>query len=190
MSSLSAQLVLPVSSRDHVRGRTHSGLTLLEYGDYECPHCGAAHLVVEAVRWRMGARLRFAFRHFPLTQVHPHAHTAAEAAEAAGAQRKFWSMHDRLFAHQDALDVDSLLAHAVSIGLDVARFAEDLAEGVHRPRVREDFISGVRSGVNGTPTFFINQLRYDGPRDVASLIDALESAEAEESGRSADVAAP
>src|SRR5690348_15276899 len=136
MSSQSSQLVLPVSSRDHMRGPTSSGLTLLEYGDYECPHCGAAHPVVQAVRWKMGARLRFVFRHFPLTQIHPHAEKAAEAAEAAGAQRKFWAMHDRLFAHQDALDADSLLGHALSLGLDVARFAADLAQDVHRPRVR------------------------------------------------------
>jgi protein-disulfide isomerase len=147
-------------------------VTLLEYGDYECPYCGAAHPVVEAVRARMRSRLRFAYRHFPLTHVHAHAQRAAEAAEAAGAQGRFWEMHNLLFANQDALDDESLLVYSAQLDLDVARVARELAAGIHAPRVREDFMSGARSGVNGTPTFFFNGVRYDGPRDVESMIAA------------------
>jgi protein-disulfide isomerase len=168
------RLVLPVTARDHVRGPATAAVTLLEYGDYECPHCGAAHPVVEAVRWHMGTRMRFVYRHFPLSQAHPHAERAAQAAEAAGAQGQFWPLHDQLFTNQHDLDDDSLMLYAAALGLDVGRFAEDLATGIHAPRVREDFMSGVRSGVNGTPTFFFNGLRYDGRRDVESLVAAAE----------------
>ena len=182
MNTSSPRLVLTVSSRDHIRGPSQAPVTLVEYGDYECPHCAAAHLVVEAVRWQMASRLRFVFRHFPLSQIHPHAQHAAEAAEAAGAQRRFWAMHDRLFTHQDALDNDSLLAHAALIRLDVAQFARELATGIHALRVREDFATGVRSGVNGTPTLFMNGVRYDGPRDYDSLIAAIAHVQREGEG--------
>jgi protein-disulfide isomerase len=148
-------------------------VTLLEYGDFECPFCGAAHPVVETVRRMAGDELRFVYRHFPLTNIHPHAEGAAEAAEAAGAQGRFWEMHDRLFENQHALDPASLIEHAGALRLDVPRFASDLTERVFAPRVREDFLSGVRSGVNGTPTFFINDVRYDGPHDVPSLYQAI-----------------
>jgi protein-disulfide isomerase len=116
------------------------------------------------------------YRHFPLSNVHPHAEHAAEAAEAAGAQRHFWAMHDLLFQHQPALDDDSLLAYAEALALDIARFGEELIAGVHAPRVHEDFVNGVRSAVNGTPTFFINETRYDGPRDAPSLLAAVAEA--------------
>ena len=174
-TSVPPRLVLPVGERDHIRGPVNAPLTLLEYGDFECPHCGAAHPIVEAVRRRMGRRLRFVFRHFPLANIHPHAEAAAEAAEAAGAQGKFWEMHDRLFEHQEALADEDLLAHADALGLDVERFAAELADGTYAPRVRQDFISGVRSGVNGTPTFYINDVRHDGSYDAASLLAALEA---------------
>jgi protein-disulfide isomerase len=176
MSMVSPQLVLPVGPRDHIRGCARAPVILLEYGDYECPYCGATHPIIESVRGVMRNRLRFVYRHFPLASVHPHAQQAAEAAEAAGAQGRFWAMHDRLFDHQDALDTESLLAHAAAIGLDTGRVADELAAGVHRPRVREDFASGVRSGVNGTPTFYVNGVRHDGAADVASLIRAIERA--------------
>jgi protein-disulfide isomerase len=162
------QLTAPVSARDHHLGPLAAPVTLVEYGDYECPYCGAAHPVVTEVKRRLGDQLCLVYRHFPLTRVHPHAQLAAEAAEAAGAQGRFWPMHDMLFEHQDALDERSLLAYAAALGLDVNRFAGDLSSGAHVPRVREDFASGVRSGVNGTPTFFINGWRHDG----AAAIDA------------------
>ncbi|MBM4443548.1 MAG: DsbA family protein [Candidatus Rokubacteria bacterium] len=172
------RLTVPVGERDHIRGPVDAPLTLLEYGDYECPYCGAAHPVVEEVREAMGARLRFVYRHFPLSNIHPHAEPAAEAAEAAGAQKRFWPMHDLLFARQDALEPEDLVARAEALGLDVGRFARDLTQGTYRARVREDFMSGVRSGVNGTPTFYVNGVRYEGAPDAGSLLWALERARA------------
>jgi protein-disulfide isomerase len=176
MTTYAARLTVPVSQRDHVRGPAMAPVTLLEYGDYECPHCGAAHPMVVAVRRIAGNELSFVYRHFPLSNIHAHAERAAEAAEAAATQRRFWPMHDRLFAHQDALDDDSLLLHARALGLDVARFARELATRIHASGVREDFLSGVESGVRGTPTFFINDVRHDGPHDVASLVRAIAQA--------------
>ena len=169
------QLVLPVSpERDHIRGPVDAPVVLLEYGDYECPYCGAAHPVVQELRRLMGNQMSVVYRHFPLTNVHPHAEPAAEAAEAAGAQGHFWAMHDMLFEHQDALDAEDLLAYAEAIGLDVPRFVRELADGTHRPRVREDFLSGVRSGVNGTPTFYVNGVRHEGPADLQSLLWSIQ----------------
>jgi protein-disulfide isomerase len=118
----------------------------------------------------MRDEMRFVYRHFPLTNVHPHAEPAADSAEASGAQQRFWAMHDTLFEHQDALEAEDLLAYAQTIGLDVLRFVRELADGKHRPRVREDFLSGVRSGVNGTPTFYVNGVRHEGPADLQSLL--------------------
>jgi protein-disulfide isomerase len=175
MKNDTPHLVLPVSEgRDHIRGPRKAALTLVEYGDFECPHCGQAYPVVEDVRRRLGDQMRFVYRHFPLVNAHPHAEAAAEAAEAAGAQHHFWEMHDLLFEHQDMLEDRDLLAYAHAIPLDVARFVAELGRGIHAPRVHEDFLGGVRSGVNGTPTFFINGARYDGPRDVESMVAALE----------------
>jgi protein-disulfide isomerase len=171
-----ATLVLPVTERDHIRGSLTAPVTMVEYGDFECPHCGRAYPIVESIIERAGRVLCFAYRHFPLANIHPHAERAAEAAEAAGAQGRFWAMHHRLFEHQDALDDESLVMHARAIGLDLQRFAVELANGVHMPRVREDFLSGVRSGVNGTPTFFINGVRHDGAWDQVSLLQAIEEA--------------
>jgi protein-disulfide isomerase len=121
----------------------------------------------------MGDELRFAYRHFPLTQIHPHAQQAAEAAEAAAAQGRFWELHDLLFTHQDRLTLQDLLGYAAALGLDVPRYALELENHVHAPRVREDFLSGVRSGVNGTPTFFVNGVRHNGGYDLESLLEAL-----------------
>jgi len=167
---------MPVSARDHLRGPRTAPLTLVEYGDFQWPHCGAAYPIVEAVRRMMGDQLCFAYRHFPLARLHPRAEPAAEAAEAAGAQGKFWPMHDILFENQDALEDADLVLYARTLRLDVARFTEDLATAIHAPRVREDFMSGVRSGVNGTPTFFINEMRHDDPYDLEWLVQALEQA--------------
>ena len=176
-SRMEARLTLPVSKeRDHILGPETAPVTLVEYGDYECPHCGAAHSIVKQIQEAMGDDLRFVFRHFPLTQIHPHAERAAEAAEAAGAQRRFWTMHDLLFEHQQTLDDSHLLRFAEVSGLDVVRFTRELEEGVHLERVREDFKSGVRSGVNGTPTFFINGVRHNGSWELNSLLQAIERA--------------
>ena len=167
-------LTLPVGERDHVRGPSNAPVTLVEYGDYECPHCGRAYPIVKAVQGRVGNELRFVFRNFPLRESHPHAQRAAESAEAAGAQGRFWEMHDRLFERQFALDDEYLIEYAGDLGLDVERFRAELVGRVYEPRVREDFRSGVRSGVNGTPTFFINGRRHDGPFDFDSLLVVIE----------------
>jgi len=179
LTTWEARLTLPVSpGRDHIRGPVDAPVTLLEYGDYECPYCGLAHPIVRAVQQEMGNTLRFVFRHFPLTTVHPYAELAAEAAEAAGAQRKFWAMHDLLYENQQQLDPPHLLAYAESLGLNLKRFGGDLGQHVYAPKIREDFLSGVRSGVNGTPTFFINGVRHDGPWDFATLLAAVQQAHA------------
>jgi protein-disulfide isomerase len=162
-----------VGARDHLQGPADAPAILLEYGDYECPICGAAYVLVKEIQQAMGDRLGFVFRNFPLAEMHPHAMDAAQAAEAAGAQGKFWEMHDMLFENQDDLERDHLAAYAKALGLDAVRLIDELAAGTYAKHVREDFRSGVRSGVNGTPTFFINGIRYDGSRDVESMIAAL-----------------
>ena len=171
------RLIEPVSERDHVIGPADAPLTLVEYGDYQCPYCGRAFPIVQALRKRMGARLRFVFRNLPLTQIHEHAEHAAEVAEAAGAQGRFWPMHDLLFQRQFALDDASLLEYAAELKLDVERVTRELADGTHRERVRHDFLTGVKSGANGTPTFFINGFRHDGSFELEALLAALEQAE-------------
>jgi protein-disulfide isomerase len=171
------ELTLPVSvDRDHIQGPADAPLSLLEYGDYECPYCGAAYPIVKQVQSRMGDRLRFVFRNFPITTSHPHAERAAEAAEAAGSQRRFWEMHDLLYEKQKRLDDSDLRSYAEELGLDLRAFDEDMASGAHAERVREDFMSGVRSGVNGTPTFYVNGLRHDDSYELESLLAALERA--------------
>ena len=158
-------LAVPVSKRDHIQGPFNATSTLLEYGDFECPACGAAYPLTKAIQAAMQDQLRFVFRNFPLANIHPHSEHAAEAAEAAGAQGSFWEMHDTLFENQMALEDEDLARYAAALGLDVDRFIKELLSGIHTPRVREDFRSGIRSGVNGTP-IFINGIRYDGPRDL------------------------
>lgn len=172
-----AVLTLAVSEeRDHVQGPADAAVTLVEYGDYECPYCGAAYPIVKEIQARMGNRLRFAFRNFPITTSHPHAEQAAEAAEAAAAQGRFWELHNHLYENQRRLRDDDLRSYAEALGLDVERFDKELAEHVHAERVHEDFMSGVRSGVNGTPTFFINGVRHDDSFDTETLLGALERA--------------
>jgi protein-disulfide isomerase len=171
-----ASLTLPVGQRDHRRGPENAPVTLVEYGDYECPHCGRAYPIVKEIERRLGDQLRFVFRNFPLTQSHPHAEHAAEAAEAAAGQGKFWEMHDSLFEHQQALDDANLVHYAVALHLDQETFVREMTEHVHANRVHEDFLSGVRSGVNGTPTFFINGVRHDDSYDLETLLAAIEAA--------------
>jgi protein-disulfide isomerase len=170
------RLVLPVSARDHIRGPEDAPVTLVEYGDYQCPYSGMAHPIVTAVREAMGEDLRFVFRHFPLATIHPYAEGAAEAVEAAGAQGHFWEMHDWLFEHQDSLAPRDLIDGASSLGVETTQFTADLLQRRFAPRVREDFMSGGRSGMNGTPTFFINDVRHDGEWEYESLLDALREA--------------
>jgi diadenylate cyclase len=172
----SVWLDTPVGDRDHARGPATAPVTLVEYGDFECPYCGRTYPVVKELRERLGDRLRFVFRHFPLDSVHLHARRAAEAAEAAAAQGRFWEMHDLLFANQEDLDDESLRRYATGLGLDLARFESDLAERRHAPRVREDRLDGERSGVEGTPTFFVNGARYEGSLDLEGLQAAVEEA--------------
>ncbi len=171
-----ATLTPPVSERDHAQGPADAPLTLVEYGDYECPYCGRAYPIVKYVQEQLGAKLRFVFRNFPLRELHPHAQHAAEAAEAAGGQGRFWEMHDHLFEHQRRLSDRHLIEYASRLRLDVERFDRELTQHVHAPRVRADFSSGVRSGVNGTPTFFINGVRHDGSWDAEALLEALRAA--------------
>jgi len=167
------RLTVPVNDLDHRLGPATAAVTLVEYGDYECPFCAAAHPITKELRQILGDDLQFVYRHFPMSQIHPRAFGAALAAEAAGAQGRFWEMHDLLFANQSRLGPDDLLLYAQSLGLDVQKFARDLEERTYEPKVRADFLSGVRSGVNGTPTFFVNGVRHNGGWDLPSLIEAI-----------------
>ncbi len=173
--SSESRLTLPVGERDHGSGSRDATITLVEYGDYECPHCVAAHKVVKEIQRQLDGTLLFVFRNFPLSSSHPHAQEAAESAEAAGLQGRFWQMHDALFERSGGLSSDVILSLADQAGVDVMRLQADLDAGTFRERVQEDFMSGVRSGVNGTPTFFVNELRYDGFADFDSLLTAIES---------------
>lgn len=176
MTQHEGQLTVPVSDRDHSQGPADALVTLVEYGDYECPYCGMAYPIVKALQERLGDRLRFVFRNFPITTAHPHAEHAAETAEAAGAQDRFWEMHDYLYEHQRALEDQDLAAYAEAIGLDAEQFDREMVGQAHVERVRADFMSGVRSGVNGTPSFFINGRRHNGSYDFETLLAALEAA--------------
>jgi protein-disulfide isomerase len=171
-------LTVPVNERDHIRGSPDAPVIMVEYADFECPYCGLAYPAVKKLENEVGDILAVVFRHFPLATVHPHAELAAEAAEAAGAQGRFWEMHDVLFENQDALAPGDLMEYAAALDLDEARFAQDLSEHRHAPKVRDDFMSGVRSGVNGTPTFFVNGVRHQGAYDAASLLASIMQAAA------------
>src|SRR5687767_7997045 len=171
-----AVLRVPVTADDHAEGPPAAPVTLVEYGDYECPHCGHAYPIVKEVQKQLGSQLRFVFRNFPLREAHPHAQHAAEAAEAAAVQGRFWEMHDILFERQRALDDAHLEQYARSIGLDESRFLAALTGHDFASRVQRDFTGGVRSGVNGTPTFFINGVRHDDSWDVATLVSAVRAA--------------
>jgi protein-disulfide isomerase len=176
MSEHAAKLATPVGERDHRRGSLSAPLVLLEYGDYECPHCGTAYRVVKELCAAFGVELVFVYRNFPLTNVHAHAQRAAETAEWAGLAGRFWDMHDYLFEHQERLDDRGLLAAATALGLDARDL--QLAWQSYRliPRVKEDFLGGIESGVSGTPRFFINGQRHDGAATFAELSAALEAA--------------
>jgi len=177
MSKSHGELTPPVGPNDHAQGPDDAPMTLVEYGDYECPYCGMAYPIVQRLQEKLGNRLRFVFRNFPLTEAHPHANAAAELAEASAPQGKFWEMHDTLYEHQDALGAASLQGYARRLDLDLEALKAVLASGEPHQRVRADFMSGVRSGVNGTPTFFINGRRFDGDwRDDDAFAVALTKA--------------
>jgi protein-disulfide isomerase len=184
MTRMQGQLRIAVSDDDHQQGPVDAPITLVEYGDFQCPWCFRAHPIVLALQARFGTKLRFVFRNFPLTELHEHALHAAEAAESVNATsgaEAYWRMHHHLYEHQQdftmALDDAHLIAYAAAIGGDSAQVAKDLESGVHKPRVDADFMSGVRSGVNGTPTFFINGQRFDGEwLHIDSFAAALEAA--------------
>jgi protein-disulfide isomerase len=165
----------PITPHDHVRGTPDSAVTLVEYGDYECPHCGAAHPQVKLVERQFAKLLRFAFRHFPLSQAHPLAELAAECAETAAAYGSFWHMHEALYENQEQLGLPLFFGLARTLAIPEIEVSNALATKKYAPKIRSDFLSGVRSGVNGTPTFFINGVRHDGSylfEDLAGAIDA------------------
>jgi len=159
-----------------VLGSANARAEIVEYLDYECPYCKLANGVVAELLRRFAGDVRYAARHFPLTRMHPHSLLAAQAAEAAGAQGSYWQMHEMLFANQDALELEDILRYADALDLDVRQVAQELADETHVPKVQSDFDSGIRSGVNGTPTFFADGLRVDGGWDLESLSAAIENA--------------
>ena len=169
-------LKIAVGPEDHSLGEENAPCTLVEYGDYECPHCASAVPIVERLQKHFGEKLRFIFRNFPLTQMHPEAQPAAETAEFAGANRKFWEMHDRLFANQESLGAELYESLASDLSLSSGDLDQALADGTYADRVKQDFTGGVRSGVNGTPTFFVNGQRHNGPFDYEHLVKAIEAA--------------
>ena len=175
----SSTLTPPVSESDHAQGPANAKVTLVEYGDYECSYCGRAYPIVKQLQEEMGKQLRFVFRNFPLAEAHPHAQHAAIAAEAVGlhGEDAFWQMHDTLYENQNALEDEDLAAYAEELGVPASEIADAFAGGPSAQRVRADFRGGVRSGVNGTPTFFVNGERYDGNwTEVDSFVSALERA--------------
>jgi protein-disulfide isomerase len=164
-----------IEADDWVLGRHDALVTMLEYGDFECPYCALARPVLESLVLENPNLVKLVYRHFPIVQLHPHAMTAAEAAEAAGARGRFWEMHDLLFTNQQALLFDDLLSYASAIQLPLDDFASDLRRHVHLEEVRRDYRRGVVDGVNGTPTIFIDGERYDGPRDRDAMAIAIEA---------------
>jgi len=169
-----AALKIPVTSADHQAGADGAPVTLIEYGDYECPHCGHAYPIVQRIQEHFGDRLRFVFRNFPLNESHPNAEAAAEVAEFAGMHGKFWEMHDLLFENQDQFSGQIFAELAQSLGLSAEAMVEEVNSGKYRDHVRRDFEGGVRSGVNGTPTFFINGVRHDASFEFEELVAAID----------------
>lgn len=160
----------PVLNHDHIQGSEKAPITLVEYGDYQCPYCGEAYPIVKQVQEHFGAKLRFVFRNFPLSEVHPLAEPAAQTAEFAGSDGLFWEMHDLLYENQEGFSIELFLELATSLGLSSEKLNEVLVNHTYQPKIHKDFMSGVRSGVNGTPTFFINDHRYLGPIAFEGLL--------------------
>lgn len=169
------KLSLPVSElRDHIQGPLSAPVTLVEYGDYECPYCAQAYLITKEIQERLGDKLRFVFRNFPITKIRPHAYATALAVEAAAAQGKFWEMYDYLFKHGQAVSDQSLRRSAASLGLNLTRFDSEFQDRVHGNHIDEDIQSGMNSGVKSTPTFFINGELYNSAWDLDSLLGSLD----------------
>ena len=168
------KLTLPVSERDHIQGSNTAPVTLVEYGDYECPYCAQAYLIIKEVQERLGNKLRFVFRNFPVTSIRPRAYKVALAAEAAATQNRFWDMYDYLFKHGLTNTDENLRRSAAGLGLQMDKFDHDLNEQTHKVHLDEDIESGKSSGVKNTPTFFINGDRYEGSWDLDSLLSALD----------------
>jgi protein-disulfide isomerase len=166
-------LILPIATRDHLKGSLRAPIQLIEYGDYQCPYCGEAYRAVKNLLRELGPELGFTFRNFPLTSHHAFAQHAAEAAEAAAGQGAFWPMYSTLFENQHALQDDDLFQYARTLGLDADRLLRELRSGVYRARVEEDLSLGQQHGVEGTPTFFVNGTLYDGQLSAASLRDFI-----------------
>jgi len=168
------KLTSPVNiGSDHIRGSINAPLTLVEYGDYECPYTGMAYPIVKEITRQMGDKIYFVFRNFPLNDIHLHAQHAAEAAEAAAAQNKFWEMHDYLFEHQKALADHHLLEYVQKVGLDIDKFKNEMSRHTYAPVINASLKSGIDSGVEGTPTFFVNGMRYDDSWDLETLLKRL-----------------
>ena len=168
------ELTEPVRATDHVLGAQHAAVTVVEYGDFECPNCKQAAPAVKLLLERFANRVRFVYRHFPLQEVHPHALSAAEAAECAGAQGKFWPMHDQLFNHQAHLGLHQLQGYAEDLELEMTRFHAEMSSHIYVQRIREQLQSGAASGARGTPTFFVNGRIQDVSFGLTSLFDAVE----------------
>jgi protein-disulfide isomerase len=167
------QLIIPVNMFDHIFGETSASLELVEYGDYECPYCGRAYPIVKNIQQQLGRELKFVFRNFPLRKIHPNSFMASAATEAAGLQDKFWEMHDIIFENQRTLDAENIFLFADKLGLDIERFKNDMKLEPLIKKVESDFESGLRSGVNRTPTFFINGKKYDGDWGKGQLLQDL-----------------
>ena len=169
------QLTPSVNSVDHIFGNPIAPLELVEYGDYSCPYCGRAYPIVKDIQQQLGSDIKFVFRNFPLSKIHPHAFSAAVATEAAGLQGRFWEMHDIIFENQKTLDAENILLFAAKLGLDIERFKNDLQQKSLIEKVEKDFESGIRSGTNRTPTFFINGVKYDGEWSDNQLLQYLKT---------------
>lgn len=170
-------LIIPVTKTDHIQGLESAPITLVEYGDYECPYCGVAYPIVKRIQKHLGKRLRFVFRNFPIVESHPHASMAAMTAEFAGAHKKFWEMHDILYQNQENLDMQDLLDYAESLGLSADNLKTAIENATYAEKIKEDFMGGVRSGVNGTPTFYINGTRHAGSFQYEEFLAAIEKTE-------------
>lgn len=166
-------LKIPVNNEDHIQGKLNASVILVEYGDYECPYCGYAYLIVKRLQKHFAEKLCFVFRNFPLNEIHPHAELAAESAEFANTHGRFWEMHDLLYEHQDRLSLPTIIELTTTLGLSATELEEALANRTFQTKIRDDFLGGVRGGVNGTPTFFINSERYNGSFEYDDLLAAI-----------------
>jgi protein-disulfide isomerase len=176
MSEDTYKLAKPVKRNyDHIQGPISAPITIVEYGDFECPYTGKAYPIVKEIIRRLGDSICFVFRNFPLNEIHPHAEHAAEAAEAAGAQDKFWQMHDYLFEHQEVLDDRHLLEYAKRVGLDIKTFEKEISRHIFAPVINDSLRNGIKSGVEGTPTFFLNGVRYEDSWDLETLLETIRS---------------